>query len=187
MLDEILANNERFLQNTTLPHIGHAPHKHTAIVTCMDCRLVNMFEDALGLERGDVLELRTAGATISGPDRVGANNDLIRSLAGGIYLLGVRRVIVVGHTECGLSRVDSTVLIASMQALGVDPQQLIEREGLGNIEGLVKWIGAFQDVHLNVQEVVKVIRNSPFLPKIPVHGLVIDINTGKLTVVDSGN
>ena len=74
MLDEILANNERFLQNTTLPHIGHAPRKHTAIVTCMDCRLVNMFEDALGLERGDVLELRTAGATISTPDRAGADN-----------------------------------------------------------------------------------------------------------------
>jgi carbonic anhydrase len=179
VLDDILENNKRFLQNTTLSHIGHAPRKHTAIVTCMDCRLVNMFEDALGLERGDVLELRTAGATISTPDRAGANNDLIRSLAAGIYLLGVRRVIIVGHTECGLSRVDPTVLLASMQALGVDPQRLIEREGLGNREGLVQWIGAFQDTHLNVQEVVNVIRKSAFLPKIPVYGLVIDINTGK--------
>lgn len=187
MLDEILANNERFLQNRTLPHIGHAPRKHTALVTCMDCRLVNMFEEALGLERGDVLELRTAGATISTPDRAGAANDLIRSLAAGIYLLGVRRIIVVGHTECGLARVDPTTLVASMQALGVDPQKLIEQQGFGNIEGLVKWIGAFQDVHLNVQDVVRVIRNSTFLPKIPVYGLVIDINTGKLTVVERDN
>jgi len=187
MLDEILAHNERFLQKTRLPQTGHAPRKHTAIVTCMDCRLVNMLEHALGLERGDVLELRTAGATISTPDREGANNDLIRSLAGGIYLLGVNRVIVVGHTECGLSHVDPTRLIASMQALGVDPQQLIEREKLGNIGGLVKWMGAFQDVHVNVQEVVNVIRKSAFLPRIPVYGLVIDINTGKLTVVEQGN
>lgn len=184
MLDEILANNQRFLENTRVPHIGHAPRKHTAIITCMDCRLVNMFEPALGLERGDVLELRTAGATISVPDRPHAANDLIRSLAGGIYLLGVRRVIVVGHTECGLAKVDPTVLIASMQALGVDPEQLIQQEGLRDINGLVEWIGAFKDVHLNVQEVVNVIRSSPFLPKLPVHGLVIDINTGKLTVVD---
>src|SRR2546421_12360113 len=123
-IDEILAHNERFVQQTQLPTIGHAPRKHMAVVTCMDCRLVQMFEDALGLERGDVLELRTAGATISTPDRAGANNDLIRSLAAGIYLLGVRRVVVVGHTECGLSRVNPTVLLASMQALGVDPQQL---------------------------------------------------------------
>ena len=184
MLDEILANNQRFLQNTSVPHIGHAPRKHTAIITCMDCRLVNMFEPALGLERGDVLELRTAGATISVPDRPHAANDLIRSLAGGVYLLGVRRVIVVGHTECGLAKVDPTILIASMQALGVDPEQLIKQEGLRDINGLVEWIGAFKDVHLNVQEVVNVIRSSPFLPKLPVDGLVIDINTGKLTVVD---
>jgi carbonic anhydrase len=37
-----------------------------------------------------------------------------------------------------------------------------------------------------VKEVVNVIRNSPYLPKIPVHGLVIDINTGELEVVDRG-
>ncbi len=184
MLDDILANNQRFLENTNVPHIGHAPRKRTAIITCMDCRLVNLFEPALGLERSDVLELRTAGATISVPDRPYAANDLIRSLAGGIYLLGVRQVIVVGHTECGLAKVDQTALIASMQALGVDPQQLIKEEDLGDVNGLLEWIGAFKDVHVNVQEVVSAIRSSPFLPKLPVYGLVIDINTGKLTVVD---
>jgi carbonic anhydrase len=184
ILDEILANNERFLQQTQLPHVGHAPRKHTAVVTCMDCRLVNMFEPALGLERGDVLELRTAGATISTPERPQAANDLIRSLAGGVYLLGVRRVLVIGHTECGLANVNPTTLTASMQALGVDPQELIQKEGLGDLNGLVNWTGAFNNVHVNVQEVVNVIRNSPYLPRIPVHGLVIDINTGKLTLVD---
>lgn len=184
MLDEILANNERFLQQGPLPQIGHAPRKHTAVVTCMDCRLVNMFEDALGLQRGDVLELRTAGATISQPERAQGANDLIRSLAGGIYLLGVREVLVIGHTQCGLTNINSAAVTAAMQALGVDPQRVIEREGLGDLDGLVRWLGSFSDVHLNVQQVVEVIRSSPFLPRIPVHGLVIDINTGKLTVVD---
>lgn len=184
MLDEILANNERFLHGPPLHDVGHAPRKHTAVVTCMDCRLVNMFEPALGLERGDVLELRTAGATISSPDRPRAASDLIRSLAGGIYLLGVREVLVVGHTECGLTKINPIALVASMQALGVDPETLIAKEGLGDINGLITWLGAFSDVHMNVQEVVKVIRTSAYLPRIPVHGLVIDIHTGKLTVVD---
>jgi|SRR5438876_7937505 len=184
MLDEILASNARFLQEHTLPTIGHAPRKQTALVTCMDCRLVTMFEEALGLQRGEVLELRTAGATIPEADRPEASNDLIRSLAGGIYLLGVRRVLVVGHTECGLGHVNPTALTASMQALGVDPQKLIQAEGLSDTNGLMRWLGAFQDVHVNVKEVVEAIRNSPFLPRIPVHGLVIDINSGKLTVVD---
>ncbi len=184
LLDEILANNQQFLQTTRLPTIGHAPRKRLAVVTCMDCRLLEMFEPALGLKRGDAVELRTAGATISLPERERAANDLIRSLAGAIYLLGVRKVLVIGHTQCGLSHVEPAALTGSMQALGVDPQQLIEREGLGSLDGLVNWVGAFNDVHVNVKETVQVIRNSPFLPKIPVHGLVIDINTGKLEVVE---
>ena len=186
VIDEILAHNEHFVQENLLPVVGHAPRKRMAVVTCMDCRLVRMFEQALGLERGDVLELRTAGATISEPEREGGASDLIRSLAGGIYLLGVREVAVIGHTQCGLAHANPTVLTASMQALGVDPQELIEKEGLVDINGLVTWLGAFDDVHVNVKEVVNVIRSSPYLPKIPVHGLVIDINTGKLELVNRG-
>jgi len=185
-IDEILAYNERFVEQTHLPTIGHAPRRHMAVVTCMDCRLVQMFEQALGLERGDVLELRTACATISENERDGAANDLIRSLAGGIYLLGVREVAVIGHTQCGLAHADSTTLVASMQALGVDPHKLIEQEKLGDMQGLLRWLGVFNDVHVNVREVVNVIRRSPYLPKIPVHGLVIDIITGKLELVDKG-
>jgi len=186
VIDEILDHNERFVQRNTLSSIGHAPRRRMAVVTCMDCRLVQMFEQALGLERGDVLELRTAGATISKPERADGANDLIRSLAGGIYLLGVREVAVIGHTQCGLAHANPTALTASMQALGVDPQALIEKEELGNVQGLMNWLGAFDDVHINVKEVVNVIRDSPYLPKIPVHGLVIDINTGELEVVDRG-
>lgn len=186
MLDEILENNQQFLRQEELPIIGHAPRKHTAVVTCMDCRLVRMFEQALGLERGDVLELRTAGATIAEPERAGGGGDLIRSLAGGIYLLGVREVLVIGHTECGLSHIDAENLTASMQAQGVDPQQLIEQQGLGDIDGLMRWLGAFNDVHINVREVVNVIRNSPYLPTLPIHGLVINIKTGALELVDRG-
>ena len=127
-IDEILAYNEGFVQQTHLPVIGHAPRKQMAVVTCMDCRLVQALEQALGLERGDVVELRTAGATISQIEREGAANDLIRSLASGIYLLGVREVAVIGHTQCGLAHADATTLTSSMQALGVDPQKLIEEE-----------------------------------------------------------
>jgi carbonic anhydrase len=185
-IDEILAYNEGFVQQTHLPVIGHAPRKQMAVVTCMDCRLVQALEQVLGLERGDVVELRTAGATISQIEREGAANDLIRSLASGIYLLGVREVAVIGHTQCGLAHADATTLTASMQALGIDPQKLIEEERLGDIQGLLRWLGAFNDVHVNVREVVNVIRKSPFLPKVHVHGLVIDVITGKLEMVDRG-
>jgi carbonic anhydrase len=187
LLAEILANNEQFLQIPQLPLISHTPRKRLAVVTCMDCRLLEMFEPALGLKRGDAVELRTAGATISQPERTQAANDLIRSLAGAIYLLGVRRVLVVGHTQCGLSHVEPATLTSAMQALGVDPEPLIAQQGLGDVDGLVRWIGAFSDVHVNVKETVQVIRTSPYLPELPVYGLVIDITSGKLEVVDSAS
>jgi len=187
LLEEILANNAAFLQKARFPAISHAPRKRLAVVTCMDCRLVEMLEPALGLKRGDAVELRTAGATISLPERERAANDLIRSLAGAIYLLGVREVLVIGHTQCGLSHVDPIVLTASMQALGVDPPQLLKKGGLNSIDDLVQWVGAFSDVHVNVRETVQVIRQSPYLPRLPIHGLVIDINTGKLELVDPAN
>ncbi len=183
-IDEVLAQNELFLKAAAPPMIGHAPRKQLAVVTCMDCRLVQMFEPALGLQRGDMVEMRTAGATISNPEREGGANDLIRSIAGSVYLLGVREVMVIGHTECGLAHANPVVLTASMQALGVDPNELIKREGLGDINGLLDWMGVFHDVHVNVREVVQIIRTSPFLPKIPVHGLVINILTGRLELIE---
>lgn len=186
VIDEILAANERFVHWKSLPSVGHMPRKQMALITCMDCRLVQMFEQALGLERGDVVELRTAGATISEPERAKASNDLIRSLASGIYLLGVREVAVIGHTDCGLSRPDSGKLLAAMQSLGVDANRLIREEKLEDVDGLMQWLGAFRKVHVNVCEVVEVIRSSPYLPKLPVHGLVIDINTGKLELIERG-
>lgn len=184
LLTDILAHNEQFLQLPRLPLISHTPRKRLAVVTCMDCRLLEMFEPALGLKRGDAVELRTAGATISQPERAQAANDLIRSLAGAIYLLGVRRVLVVGHTQCGLSHVEPAALTSAMQALGVDPERLIAQQGLDNVDGLVRWIGAFSDLHVNVKETVQAIRTSPYLPALPVYGLVIDITTGKLEVVE---
>src|SRR5258708_17074254 len=108
LLDEILANNERFLQTTRLPLISHAPRKHLAVVTCMDCRLLEMFEPALGLKRGDAVELRTAGATISQPERERAANELLRSLA---VRLSFLRVAVDRSTLRDSSSVPSSVAI----------------------------------------------------------------------------
>lgn len=55
LLDEILDSNEQFLQTSRLAPISHTPRKRLAVVTCMDCRLLEMFEPALGLKRGDDL------------------------------------------------------------------------------------------------------------------------------------
>lgn len=180
VIDEILEANVHFTEHHHPAQLSHLPRRRMAVVTCMDTRLTHLFEDALGVHRGEIIQLRTAGATINAKDEV--SGDLIRSLAGAIYLLGVREVAVVGHTECGLSHGNLAALTASMQALGVDPDALPEKG-----EELLSWLGTFQDVRENVVRVARAIRTSPYLPKtIPVHALVIDIHSGKLELLERG-
>jgi carbonic anhydrase len=180
VIDEILEANAHFTEKHHPAQLSHLPRRRMAVVTCMDTRLTALFEEALGLHRGEVIQLRTAGATMNASDEV--DGDLIRSLAGAIYLLGVREVAVIGHTNCGLSHGNLAALTASMQALGVDPETLPEKG-----EALLGWLGTFQDVGVNVVRVVQAIRSSPYLPKnIPIHALVIDIETGKLELIERG-
>ena len=70
VIEEMLATNEKFCAN--LPeeykayehedhHDSKLPKKHLAIVTCMDTRLVNYLEPALGIKRGDAKIIKTVG------------------------------------------------------------------------------------------------------------------------------
>jgi carbonic anhydrase len=60
--------------------------------------------------------------------------------------------------------------------------EILENSGL-HIE---RWLRGFEDVSESIKSSVSLIRNHPLVPKIPVHGLVIDPKTGKLDVVDAG-
>ncbi len=61
-----------------------------AVVTCMDPRIDPLA--ALGVELGDAVVLRNAGAHVT--------DDVLRSLDLAQRLLGVSRVLVVAHTDC---------------------------------------------------------------------------------------
>ncbi len=72
LIEEILKKNEKFCANPPENYEGEdihkskLPAKKLAIVTCMDTRLVNFLEPALGLTRGDVKIIKTAGNCITG-------------------------------------------------------------------------------------------------------------------------
>ena len=67
------------------------PRKRTAIVACMDTRIDPL--RIVGAEVGDVHSLRNAGAIVT--------TDVVRSLIGSTRLLGVDRIQVIMHTDCG--------------------------------------------------------------------------------------
>ena len=71
-------------------YLRREPARRLAVVTCMDSRLDPLRD--LGLERGDAMVLRNAGATVS--------DDVERSLRLVHDKLGVREAWLVGHSDC---------------------------------------------------------------------------------------
>ncbi len=170
MLNEVLEANEEFVKEFKPKKMSHIPQKKLAIVTCMDTRLTGFLEPAMGIERGDAKIIKNAGNTT-------VDRDVIRSVAAAIYALGAEEVMVVGHYECGMANVDPEKLVDNMKSRGIDENTLSEVD-------IKEWIGAIDGEEENVLEVVKKIKESPFIPEdVPVHGLIIDLYDGKIKVL----
>ena len=73
---------------------GKPPAPQIAIVTCADPRLTGI-EQMLGLAAGDVDMIRNFGTVI--------DDDAIRSLVLSTRLLGTREIMIINHTDCGMS------------------------------------------------------------------------------------
>ncbi len=173
MIDEVLKANEEFVANCEGECLGHLPQKKLVILTCMDTRLTCFLPQALGIGRGDVKLIRNAGNTIVG-------EDAIRSIAAAIYSLGCEEVMVIGHTDCGMAHADSDKIKANMIAKGISEEEI-------NKVDLVEWIGAISGEESNVIETVEKIKNHPLITdEVPIHGLILDLTSGKLDVLVDG-
>jgi carbonic anhydrase len=137
------------------------PSMRVAILTCMDAR-IRVFE-IFGLIQGEAHILRNAGGVVT--------DDMIRSLALSQRKLGTREVLIVQHTNCGLSTVTEDEFKDELEeATGVRPTWSVE---------------AFQDVHDSVRRSMQRVRRSDFLPYTDgVRGFVYDVHSGELTEVD---
>ena len=59
----------------------------------------------------------------------------------------------------------------------------VQREAISRLQpSLRQWLGSFHDPVRNVERVVGLLRDNPFIPRdVPVHGLMFDPGTGLLT------
>lgn len=177
LLDEILEHNDRFVAERARP-LSRAPAKKIALFTCMDTRLVEFLEPALGLRRGDAKVIKNAGNTIVDP-----TGGVIRSLVVAVYALGCDEILVVGHYDCGMAELDEGDLTQKMRARGVAPEAIAALQ-----PSLRDWVGAFRDPEGNVRRVVELIRTNPLVPPdVPVHGLMFDPATGRLDLLVRGD
>lgn len=183
VLEQILEANRRFVASPpsglspAAPKLSKLPRRQIALLTCMDTRLVDFLEPAVGIRRQDAVVIKNAGNSVTGP--FGAS---IRSLLLAIFELGVREILVIGHEDCGAAGADPAALTAKMLARG------ISADAIKMIEGqLAAWLGNIHHPEANVAQVVGRIHANPLIPReIPVHGLLFDPHGGGIRVIVDG-
>lgn len=177
-LDSIIAANRSFVRPNAFPPLPKSPKKQIAIFTCMDTRLVDFLEPAMGLKRGEAKVIKNAGNTIVDP----MSGAVIRSLVAGIFMLGVEEIFVIGHRDCGMAEVDAEQVKQRMISRGISPDVIDI-----HVPDLKQWLGVFSHPVHNVERVVKIIRHNPLIPQdVPVHGLLFCPNDGHLDIVVNG-
>ena len=143
-------------------------------LTCIDARLNRFFPGVLGLPDEHFIWLRNAGNIITSPV-----SSTMRSLALACAVKGGREIAIIGHTDCKIRHTTINALIDSLKAMGIDRQKLPEN--------LTEYFGVFASEQQNVIRGVDFVRHSPLIgPKIPVHGLMVATDTGKLDWIVNG-
>jgi len=177
LLESVLEANHRFTRPGAFPPLPKSPTRQLAIFTCMDTRLVDFLEPAMGLKRGDAKVIKNAGNTIIDP-----NGGVIRSLVVGVFFLGVEEIFVIGHRDCGMSDVNDAMLRHRMIERGIEADAI---DAL--IPDMHSWLGAFTHPVENIKHVVKIIRDCSLIPDdIPVHGLLFCPDDGHLDLIENG-
>lgn len=155
--NEFLDANRDYAARFTKGDTPLPPGKKVAVVACMDARIET--GRLLGLEEGDAHVIRNAGGVVT--------DDVIRSLAVSQRLLGTREIVLIHHTDCGmLTFSDDEVKAQIEEETGLRPPFALE---------------AFPDVAADVQQSIRRIKASPFVPNAEnIRGFVYDVETGRL-------
>lgn len=182
LLDEILHYNKQFVEEKRYEEFTTTkfPNKRLVILTCMDTRLLELLPKSMNVSNGDVKIVKNAGALVMHPF-----GSIMRSLLVAVYQLQADEILVIGHYDCGMSGMKADVVIDSMKERGITQETL----DLLNYSGInvSEWMHGFDNVSDSVKHSVDMIKKHPLLPKgVPVHGLVIDPETGRLDAVENG-
>jgi carbonic anhydrase len=155
------------------------PARKLAILTCMDARLVPA--KFAGLQEGDAHVIRNAGGR--------ASDDAIRSLVISYKLLGTNEWFVIHHSNCGMEfftgETIRDLLSRSLETavLGPDGFEDVGRGPGSDAAQDIDWL-TIEDLDQSVVEDVRRIREHPLVPgRIPIHGFIYHVETGKLREV----
>lgn len=160
-IEKILHDASEYEAEYAMAQLGARPAREMAVVMCMDARL--RAYGILGIKEGDAHVIRNAGGIVT--------DDVVRSLVVSQRLLGTRHIVLVHHTECGMSTFTDDEMKAEIQAeTGMKPAFSLE---------------AFVDPEESVRQNILRLKTNPFIPhKDSIQGFVFDIKSGKLHLVE---
>jgi len=171
LLEAIIQANHRAVAGD--PKAGLRPAEFAdalplVALTCIDPRLNPLMPEVLGISEEDFIWLRNAGNIITGP-----MSSTMRSLALACAIKGGKEIAVIGHTDCRVRQTTVLQLTERFRALGIERGQLPE-----NVN---EFFGLFASERQNVIKACEFVRTSPLIgPAVPVHGLLVDIESGRL-------
>lgn len=143
-------------------------------LTCVDPRLNGFFPNVLGIPEDKFIWLRNAGNMITC-----TLSSTMRSLALACAVEGGKEIAIIGHTDCNVCKTPITALIDRFNAIGIRRDHLPPN--------LTEFFGTFASEQQNVLHAVDLIRTSPIISsKIPIHGLMVDTQTGRLNWIING-
>lgn len=181
-LHELLAGNQRFATN----HLNSITHNLTimkertvnkqepfaAVLACADSRIPVelVFDQTIG----HIFVTRVAGNVVT--------PEIVASLEFGVAVLGIKTILVMGHTNCGAVRAAMTTDTVPGQ-ISVLYQRIypaIEKSG-GNIDKAIQVNAKIQAELLRASSTV--IRETTKAGKLRVESAVYDLATGKVGLV----
>lgn len=179
-IEKLLEENKQFVEEKKYKSFltTKFPDKKTVIISCMDTRLTELLPAALNFRNGDVKIIKNAGGVINHPF-----GSVMRSLMVAIYELGVDKILVVGHYDCGMQGLEPNKIIEKMleHNISQDTIDIVRNCGID----LEKWLEGFNCIETSVKSTVDIIKNHPLIPKdIEIHGLIINPETGELTPIE---
>lgn len=177
LFEAIVDANQRALGGdaTAGLHPGEFAHSLPIVaLTCIDPRLNPLMPEVLGIWEESFIWLRNAGNIITGP-----MSSTMRSLALACAVKGGKEIAIIGHTDCLVCKTSALQLTDRFAALGVPRSRLPDN--------LQEFFGLFASERQNVLRSVDFVRQSSLIgPKTPVHGLLVDVQSGRLEWIVNG-
>src|SRR3954468_14637996 len=132
-----------------------------AIVTCIDTRIDPL--EAFGLIPGDAKVIRNAGARVT--------DDVLRTLIIASHALGVNRIALIQHTDCGVANNDQAAIEHVVQ-------ELTGKDASG-----VDFLAIDDQIETLHSDAERIRVNELMPPGIEVGEFMFDVRSGALTQV----